>query len=174
MLERVEESLTASEGADGFSQEFARFEVAQPHLAAQVASNLAQPLGETPLALGYYLSLSVWLSFEQTFGDRVRQVTEEEAEAAREALELDEELRQDAPDEALETDDVIAMEQPDLVDFIREHIDLALEADPIGVEVDEVDLIYRMTLVLVVALSHAVDPPELAPFGGSTPGEWQA
>lgn len=176
-LERVEESLTVSEGGnnDTFSQTFALFERGQPALSARVASHLARPMGETPLALGYFLSLAVWLSFEQTFTERLRQVTDEEIEATMEALQLDEELRQEAPDEAIETDDVIAMEQPHLVDFIREHIDVALEADPIGVEVEEVDVIYRLVLLLVVSLSYAVDPPfpEIVPGGGSG-GEWQA
>ncbi len=176
VLERVEESLTASEGVgiDLFSEKLALFEEAQPALSARVTSTLARPMGETPLALGYFLSLSVWMSFDLLFGARVRQVTEEEVQAAMEALQLDEELRQEAPDEALETDDVIAMEQPELVDYIREHIDVALEADPIGVEVEEVDVIYRMVLLLVVALSYAVDPPPAAPDGGAHKGEWQA
>lgn len=179
-LERVEESLTASEGEghDTFSEKFTLFELAQPMLAARVTSVLARPMGETPLALGYFLSLSVWMSFDQSFGERVRQVEEEEIEAAMEALQLDEELRQEAPDEAIETDDVIAMEQPELVDFIREHIDVALEADPIGVEVEEVDIIYRMVLLLVVTLSYAVEAPGSlpgsAPAGDSHKGEWQA
>jgi len=176
VLERVEESLTASEGVgiDLFSEKLALFEEAQPALSARVTSTLARPMGETPLALGYFLSLSVWMAFDQLFGAQVRQVTEEEVQAAMEALQLDEELRQEAPDEALETDDVIAMEQPELVDYIREHIDVALEADPIGVEVEEVDVIYRMALLLVMALSYAVDPPPAAPDGGAHKGEWQA
>ena len=31
----------------------------------------------------------------------------------------------------------------DLVDYIREHIDVALEADPIGVEVEEIDALLQ-------------------------------
>lgn len=176
VLERVEESLTASEGEghDTFSEMFALFEAAQPALASRVTSVLARPMGETPLGLGYFLSLSVWMSFDRLFGERVRVVTEEEVQAAMEALQLDEELRQEAPDEAIETDDVIAMEQPELVDFIREHIDVALEADPIGVEVEEVDVIYRMVLLQVVTLSYAVDPLDPPPAGGGHKGEWQA
>ncbi|RYE79489.1 MAG: hypothetical protein EOO74_03635, partial [Myxococcales bacterium] len=156
VLDRVEESLTTPDGGedDTFARTFARFESEQPALASRVASVLARPMGETPLALGYFLSLAVWLAFAESFGPRLRTVTEEEAEATLEALQLDEELRQEAPDEVVETDDVIAMEQPHLVDFVREHIDVALEADPIGVEVEEVDLIYRMVLLAVVALSY--------------------
>lgn len=172
-LEHVEESLTVSEGGtnDTFAQTFSLFETSQPALSSRVTTALARPMGETPLALGYFLSLAVWMSFDHSFGERVREVTEEEVEAAMEALQLDEELRQESPDESIETDDVIAMEQPHLVDFVREHIDVALEADPIGVEVEEVDVIYRMVLLVVVALSYAVDPP----FPTSTPAnEWQA
>ncbi|MCS6898297.1 MAG: hypothetical protein RMJ98_01245 [Myxococcales bacterium] len=178
MLELVEYDLTnlgpEEVGVDLFSEKFVAFEEAQPALAARVTSTLARPMGETPLALGYFLSLSVWMSFERLFGTRVRQVTEEEVQAAMEALQLDEELRQEAPDEAIETDDVIAMEQPALVDYIREHIDVALEDDPIGVEVEEVDAIYRMVLLLVIALSYAVEPPGAVPEQGGSKGEWQA
>ncbi len=180
MLDRVEESLTTSSGGgedDTFSRTFARFEAEQPVLAGRVAAVLARPMGETPLALGYFLSLAVWLAFDESFGTRLRMVSEEEAEATLEALQLDEELRQEAPDEVVETDDVIAMEQPHLVDFVREHIDVALEADPVGVEVEEVDLIYRMVLLEVVALSYAVDAPGAppgTPAGNPGRSEWQA
>lgn len=177
-LERVEESLTVSDGGqdDTFSRTFALFEEAQPSLATRVATVLAKPMGETPLALGYFLSLAVWMSFDQCFGERVRVVSEEDIEAAMEALQLDEELRQEAPDEAIETDDVIAMEQPHLVDFVREHIDVALEADPIGVEVEEVDVIYRLVLLVIVSLSYSVESPFPSSPGGSSGNkdEWQA
>lgn len=174
-LERVEQNLTATErsSTDLFAQTFSLFERGQPAFSERVAAVLARPLGDTPLALGYFLSLAVWMAFEQTFGARLRKVTEEEIEATMESLELDEELRQDAPDEAVETDDVIAMEQPHLVDFVREHIDIALEADPVGVEVEEVDTIYRMVLLEIVVLSYAVDAPGSLP-PAATKVEWEA
>lgn len=174
VLERVEKSLTASEeqGRDLFSEKFAIFEQSQPILAARVTSLLAKPMGETPLALGYFLSLTVWMSFDESFGFQVQQVDEEEISAAEEILQADEELREESLDETLETDDVIAMQQPALVDFIRDHIDIALEADPIGVDVDEIDSVYRMVLLLVMTLSYAVIP--LVTSGNSDGGEWQA
>src|SRR5579859_5052126 len=55
---------------------FSRFESTQPHLADAISQVLSRPLHQTALALGYFLSISVWLAFERTFGEaRLRQVS---------------------------------------------------------------------------------------------------
>jgi hypothetical protein len=172
-IERVELRLTRSDraGDQTLLVAFSSFERTQPALSARMAASLKKPRGETVLALGYFLCLAVWMSFEETFGPRLRAVTEDEVSSTLESLTLDGEIRQSAPDEVVETDDVIAMEQPDLVEFIREHIDVALEADPTGVEVDEVDEIYQIILLEVIALSYAITPPDNAPANQT---EWSA
>lgn len=145
---------------DRLDTAFARFEATQPAIANRVARALGKPLDETALALGYFLTLAVWMSFERNFERRLDQVGEEEMEAAEQSLALDEELRRVDPAEAVDSDDVVAMEQPDLLSFVHEHLDNALEAHGGEVDVDDVHAIYRVVLIEVLALSYAVGPPE--------------
>jgi hypothetical protein len=102
----------------------------------------------------------VWLAFERNFEGRLDEVQDEELAAAEQALTLDEELRRVDPAEAVDSDDVVAMEQPDVLAFVHEHLDNALEAHAGDVDVDDVHAIYRVVLIEVLALSYAVRPPE--------------
>ncbi len=140
---------------------FSRFERTQPALATLAANVLSRPLDETALALGYFLTIAVWLSFERAFGGRLREVAESELEAAETALRLEEELRATNAHEPLELDDVMAIEQPGILGFVNDHVDAALEpSDPETreVDVDDVHLVYRTVLTMTLALSHAVEP----------------
>lgn len=150
-----EPSSTKSELDDAFE----RFERTQPALAQHAAEILARPLDETALALGYFLTIAVWLSFERAFGARLAEVSEQERAAAHAALELEEQLRASHSNEPLELEDVMAIEQPGILAFINEHVDAALEpqeSDTREVDVDDVHLIYRHVLIQTLALSHAV------------------
>jgi hypothetical protein len=140
---------------------FRRFETTQPDLADRIADVLAKPLDEAALALGYFLSIAVWLAFERSFGDRLGQVTEESIDATEAALALEEELRAAHAEDPFDLDDVVAMEQPDVLAFVHEHVEAALDpsAAEREVDVDDVHVVYRAILVLVLALSHAVLPP---------------
>jgi len=174
VLDGVEDEL-ASSGMSSKSElddAFGRFERTQPALASHVAQVLARPLDETALALGYFLTIAVWLAFERAFGMRLREVSDAELEAADAALSLEEELRAAHANEPLDTDDVMAIEQPGVLSFVNEHVDAALEpSDPDAqeVDVDDVHLVYRTVLVLTLALSHSV-----APVSGSRPREMLA
>lgn len=161
VLERVEDELadnglgTKSELDDAFE----RFERTQPALAQAAAEILARPLDETALALGYFLTIAVWLSFEKAFGSRLAQVSEEERVASDQALELEEQLRATHSDEPLELEDVMAIEQPGILGFVNEHVEAALEpieGEEREVDVDDVHTVYRNVLVQTLALSHAV------------------
>jgi hypothetical protein len=163
VLDGIEEELADS----GVSQKgdlddaFGRFEKTQPALAQTVAQVLARPLDETALALGYFLTIAVWLAFERAFGPRLGEVTDDEVNAAESALTLEEELRAAHSEEPLELDDVMAIEQPGILGFVNEHVDAALEPgdpDRQDTDVDDVHVVYRTVLVLVLALSHAVQP----------------
>lgn len=168
VLERVEDEF-AGNGLGAKSElddAFERFERTQPALAQQAAEILARPLDETALALGYFLTIAVWLAFERAFGSRLAQVTEEERIAADEALTLEEELRASHAEEPLELEDVMAMEQPGVLAFVNEHVEAALEpiddgnGAPREVDVDDVHVVYRNILVQTLALSHAVKSTE--------------
>src|SRR5271165_1847452 len=95
-LEQIERELADdSPRAQGeLDGAFARFESTQPLLAEAISLVLSRPLNETALALGYFLSIAIWLSFERTFGEpRLRQVSEDALKATDEAIELEEQLR---------------------------------------------------------------------------------
>ena len=178
-LDRIEQELAddsprAREELDGA---FSRFESTQPHLAENVSSVLAKPLDETALALGYFLSIAIWLAFDRTFGpNRLREVSADALKATAEAIALEEELRAANGAEPLELDDVVSLEQPHVLAFVHEHVDAALdpsarvEGSEAGnkreeVDVDDVHAVYRSTVLLTLCLSHAVVPVDGATRG---------
>jgi tetrahydromethanopterin S-methyltransferase subunit G len=138
---------------------FERFERTQPALAQRVGRSLGRSKDEVALALGYFLSLVIWLGFEQAFGSRLAELSGTAVDSAEQSLKLDEQLRGQDPVEAVDSDDVVAMEQPHAVEFIHEHVEAALEAHAGQVDVDAVHGIYRVLLIELLALSHAVAAP---------------
>lgn len=160
-LDAVRDSLADDddEARDQLDEAFDRFEKSQPALAGRVAETLSKPLDETALALGYFLSLAVWLAFEQAHGEHLDEIHAQELVATEELLELDEELRRTDPAEPLDSDDVISMEQPHLLEFVHEHVDATLEAHSDEVDVDDVHAVYRVVLIEILALSYAVVRP---------------
>jgi len=184
-LSKLECELAAdSEGPHpSLDESFRRFEETQPRLADKMSDALAKPIDETALALGYFLSIAVWLAFERAFGVRLGEVTRDAWSATVDALALEEDLRRKNADEPLDLDDVLAMEQPDVVAFVHDHIEAALETQelcsdamaasggggggtaPRDIDVDDVHLVYRMILLETLALSHAVaaGPDEASP-----------
>ena len=139
---------------------FERFEHSQPALSQRVSRALGRSGDEVALALGYYLSLVIWLGFEQAFAQRLTELSGTEVDGVEQSLKLDEQLRGQDPVEAVDSDDVVAMEQPHAVEFIHEHLEAALEAHAGNVDVDAVHAMYRVVLIEVLALSYAVRPPE--------------
>jgi hypothetical protein len=181
-LDRIEQELAddSPRARDELDGAFTRFEATQPHLAETVSSVLARPLDETALALGYFLSIAIWLSFERTFGEqRLREVSSDVLAATSEAIALEEELRAANGAEPLELDDVVSLEQPHVLAFVHEHVDAALDPgartsdegsggealDHSDIDVDDVHAVYRATVLLTLCLSHAVVPVDGATRG---------
>jgi hypothetical protein len=183
-LEQIERSLAdeSSEARSELDGAFARFESTQPELSDAISQVLSRPLDETALALGYFLSIAVWLAFERTFGQaRLREVSADALRATEEAIKLEEELRASHGDEPLDLDDVVSIEQPNVLAFIHEHVDAALEPRPPSsatpraeadeppelreVDADDVDTVYRAIVLLTLCLSHAVLPIDGAARG---------
>ncbi len=160
-LESVRHGLAEDEdeARTQLDEAFERFEREQPCLSAHIGDVLNEPMDETALALGYFLALAVWLAFEHAHGTQIEQVSAESIAATQELMGLDEELRRGDPAESLDTDDIVAMEQPHLLDFVYEHVNATLEANAPHIEVDDVDTIYRVILVEILALSYAVFRP---------------
>lgn len=161
VLARIEDDLARdAEGSKlKLDEAFARFERTQPALSSRLSDELAKPLDDTALALGYFLTLAVWLGFDETFGENVERVSDLELRGVEESLDLDEQIRLSDPAEAVDSDDVIAMEQPHLLAFVNEHLDAALEANADEVDVDDVHKVYRVVLIEILALSYAVRSP---------------
>jgi hypothetical protein len=185
-LERIEQRLAddSSRGREELDGAFARFETTQPHVADAVSQVLSRPLDETALALGYFLSIAIWLAFEETFGaERLREVSADALQATAAAIALEEELRASRGDEPFDLDDVVSIEQPNVLAFVHEHVDAALDpmrrsareqaagaggggrADADEVDTDDVHSVYRATILLTLCLSHAVVPVDGAARG---------
>ena len=175
-LEQIERQL--ADDSPGASTEldgaFTRFESTQPQLADALSHVLSRPLDETALALGYFLSITIWLAFERTFSaTRLREVSEDALKATDDAIELEQELRASHGEEPFDLDDVVSLEQPSVLAFVHEHVDAAL--DPEGrdeegsqardVDVDDVHAVYRAIVLLTLCLSHAVLPIDGASRG---------
>ncbi len=160
-LSDVEEQLGEDddEARERLDEAFSRFELTQPALADCISKTLNGPLDETALALGYFLTLAVWMAFEATFGSALTEISETALTGVEESLQLDEQIRLSDPAEAVDSDDVVAMEQPDILSFVHEHLDAALEANADEVDVDDVHSVYRVVLVEILALSYAVKAP---------------
>jgi hypothetical protein len=161
VLSEIEDQLAEDDddSRKQLDEAFTRFEQTQPALAERISTVLSRPLDETALALGYFLTLAIWLGFDEVFGQDLDEVTETALTGVEESLSLDEQIRLADPAEAVDSDDVIAMEQPDILAFVQEHLDAALEANAHEVDVDDVHAIYRVVLIEVLALSYAVRPP---------------
>jgi hypothetical protein len=158
----VEEWLGDDEATteERLGETFERFEQNQPALARRIGVALTRTQDEVALALGYFLSLVVWLAFDKSHGKRLARVSDTAVDSVDEALDLDEKLRGEDPAEAVDSDDVVAMEQPHLMHFIHEHIDAALDVHAGDVDVDAVHGVYRLMLVEVLALSYAIAAPK--------------
>src|SRR5262249_58141003 len=118
-LSAVEEELGEddTEARARLDEAFTRFERTQPALADRVSQALNGPLDETALALGYFLTLAIWLAFDSVFGTALDEVSETALAGVEESLQLDEQIRLSDPAEAVDSDDVVAMEQPDVIAF---------------------------------------------------------
>jgi len=139
---------------------FENFELTQPALADHVGVVLSRNLGDSALALGYYLSLAIWMIFDRAQGGALGEVDPAELRSTKELYELDLSLREAEPTEPLETDDVVSMEQPALVSFVHDHIQTTLDSEHSTLQPEELRMIYSMLLIEILALSYAVKVPE--------------
>jgi hypothetical protein len=178
-LQQIEAELAddSVRARDELDAAFARFESTQPHLADAISQLLSKPLDETALALGYFLSIAIWLAFERMFGAaRLREVSTDALTATEESIELEEQLRAANGSEPFDLDDVVSVEQPSVFSFVHQHVDAALDPDersaeeggaPRAVDVQDVRAVYRAIVLLTMCLSHAVIPVDGASRGNA-------
>jgi len=151
--------LEADESPAAFDEMYEEFEDRQPVLADHIGEVLSQPLQDSSVALGYFLSVSIWAAFDQTLGTALDAISPDELRSTTELFALDQDLRGQAPLDRLDTDDVVAMEQPALVEFVHESIQSTLRAQRGKLDTSELGEIYRMLLIEILALSYAVRSP---------------
>lgn len=132
----------------------------QPHMARFLAEEVADQGDDLAQSVGYFLIVTVHMAFREAFPTRLRTIDEAALQMAIDTLDADEELRKDDPTEAMESDDVVAMTQPALLHFVQHHLEQALEQAGEEPDLAAFDQVYRAVLVEVVALSHAVEPPD--------------
>lgn len=132
----------------------------QPSVASHAGAVLASLTDELVQALGYFLTVTVYLAFREAFPTRLTMASDDDVAMASATIEADEEIRANDPDEALETDDVVGIAQPAVIAFVQHHVEQALEQGGDEVNLTELDRVYRAVLVQVVALSHAVASPD--------------
>ena len=173
-LESIERELAddSPNAREALDAAFARFEATQPQLADAISQVLSRPLDETALALGYFLSIAIWMAFERTFGQtRIREVSEDALVATEGAIRLEEELR---AAQSHGFDDVVTVEQPNVLAFVHGHVEAALDQPASGagegetervVDADDVRAVYRAVVLLTLCMSHAVVPVDGASRG---------
>ena len=140
-------------------QEHRNFDHRQPHLCAWIAGHLSDVRDELAQSLGYFLTVSVYMAFAEAFPSRLTEVDDHAIELAERTLLTDEELRAHDPNRVMGSDDVVAMDQPALLQFVQFHVDEALSQSNHDIDLNQLDHIYRTTLIEVIALSHAVASP---------------
>jgi len=154
--------------ASHLASELARFETRQPFVGRTVVERLAVPLDDVARGLGVHLVLTIFLAFEHAFGGRLRVVSEADWERAELLWTTDEGLRKADPTACLESDDVVATFQPELTGYARGLLEDTIAQQDEAVDLDDLDGVYRLALLEVIALSYAVAPPEAGEADGET------
>ncbi|MCL2823841.1 MAG: hypothetical protein FWD57_07620 [Polyangiaceae bacterium] len=145
---------------------FIECEQQQPGLSTWVGRRIARANDDAARGFGMAMAMAIWTAFSQHFGNRIRTMATGDCTTVEGILHADKEMRQIDPNVTLESDDIIAVHQPEIAKLVRASMEETLatdveeqpDSDPI--DVDEVDAVYRMLLVEVLALSYAVVPLE--------------
>lgn len=167
-IEEVEERLDGDEDhiQETLDAGYNELDRMQPILAGLIANEIADQTDELVQSVGYFLAVTVFLAFRAGFANRMNEITAEALQAAIDSLQTDEELRaEDSTSADIDSSDVIAMGQPALLDYITHHLQEAIEQAEPNPPYDNLERIYRVILVQVIAMSHAV----LAPDGSLPP-----
>ena len=141
------------------AEAFEQMEESQPALAARAGEALTEELGETALALGYFLVLAIWLAFEDGLGEGLGEVSQETVDATESLLLLEDELRRAAALSASSIESTIAMEQPAVLAFVREQIGTALEIRAPDLTAEHLADVFHLVMLEVLALSYSVEAP---------------
>lgn len=136
---------------------FRAMEQHQPSLAEFVSNELSQVDGQRLSAVAYFLSVLVHQAFGEAFGERVGRVEPNDLAQTVDRLVTDGQLRTQG-DTVTYSEDAIALGQPALVSLLRSEIDRVLDEAPDESRTPDVDALYEMLLVELLALTNAVAP----------------
>lgn len=129
---------------------FRQLETRQPALAELMAGELAELDGPAEQAIGYFLFLTIYMTFEQAFGARLGTVTHTQLDATFERLLTDSEVREGCVWGTC-TEDAVALGQPALMGLVDRELERAGNIEALHPMVEAL-------LVEVVSLSHSVAP----------------
>ena len=129
---------------------------------APLAEALALELSEVDdrglQSVTYYLAVTIYLSFVESFGSRLLPISEQQIGELAGQLVADGELRNLGHCGDSYSEDLVAMAQPHLCRFAREEADRADEVRPKGGSDDESHAVpFGALLLEIIALSLAVD-----------------
>jgi hypothetical protein len=141
------------------AEAFEQMEESQPALARRAGETLTEELGETALALGFFLVLAVWLAFEDSHGDDLDEVSQETVDATQSLIDAEEELRQGDPVGGISIESTVAVEQPAVLAFVREQVETALEIHSPDLTAEHLADVSRLVMLEVLALSYSIAPP---------------
>ena len=137
-----------------------KFDESQHTLSAYVSECLEEIEDATALALGHFLSVATFLAFHRAFEGRLRAVDDDALHAAREALVTESELQEKEPHLRLSAAASVATLQPHVAAFVDQHMEAALEAQDERIPEEALGAVFGTVLVVVVAMSAAVSPPD--------------
>jgi len=165
-VSRVEAALDPDAGLEAtIDRGYRELDRTQPTLAHFVSEAIAAQDDDVAQSLGYFLAVSVYLLFREAFPTRLVEIDADALSAAIDALQTDEALRAESADEVLESDAVVAMGQPAVLDFVQHHVREAVDVAGARADLAQLDDIYRLVLIEVIALSQCVTPPAGDPLG---------
>ncbi len=130
---------------------------AQAPVTEHLMASLERERDETAVALGFFLTLVVYRSFEIAFASSLHAVTLEELTATEQSMAAEEELRAKDGSEPIDWEEAVLHEQPGILGFVNEQIDSALSSDEGEIDVDDVHAVFRTIVLITIALSHAVE-----------------
>jgi hypothetical protein len=129
---------------------FRRLELRHSALAELIAGEVAEIDSAAGQALGYFLFLTVYVSFEQRFGPRLGPIAHRQLDAALQRLLTDSEVRERCAPLTC-SEDVLAIGQPALMQLIDREIRKAPDSDALVP-------MFEVLLVELLVLSEAVAP----------------
>lgn len=139
----------------GLDRGFRTMEQKHPALAEYLAKEVFSLSDRTGQSITYFVTVSVYLSFIETFASRLGPVSEHDLRNLTNLLLLDGELRNTGRCGDSYSEDLVGITQQALCDFARSEVEQSLSNQPD----DSTTVPYETILLEILTLSLAVAPP---------------